>query len=288
MDSLSRCGLHVGMTTSPAPTLVLGPTGKTGPRAAARLAERGISVRAGSRSAFPAFDWDDRDTWAAALDGVAAVYVSYFPDVAVPGAADTVGAFAAQAAAAGVQRIVLLSGRGEAEAERAERLVQAAGAEWTILRATWFAQNFSESFMAEGVAAGELALPADGVREPFVDVDDIADVAVAALTPPGHAGHIYELTGPRLLTFGEAVAEIAAATGRDIRYVPVPLDAYAGALRAHGLSEVEVALITYLFSEVLDGRNERLADGVQRALGRPPRDFRDFARATAAAGGWAA
>jgi uncharacterized protein YbjT (DUF2867 family) len=276
------------MTTSPAPILVLGATGKTGRRVAARLAERGIPVRAGSRSAFPAFDWDDRDTWAAALDGVAAVYVSYFPDVAVPGAADTVGAFAAQAAAAGVQRIVLLSGRGEAEAERAERLVQAAGAEWTILRATWFAQNFSESFMAEGVAAGELALPADGVREPFVDVEDIADVAVAALTAPGHAGQVYELTGPRLLTFGEAVAEIAAATGRDIRYVPVPLDAYAGALGAHGLSEVEVALITYLFSEVLDGRNERLADGVQRALGRPPRDFGDFARDTAAAGAWAA
>ena len=288
MDSLSRCGFHVGMTTSPAPILVLGATGKTGRRVAARLAERGIPVRAGSRSAFPAFDWDDRDTWAAALDGVAAVYVSYFPDVAVPGAADTVGAFAAQAAAAGVQRIVLLSGRGEAEAERAERLVQAAGAEWTILRATWFAQNFSESFMAEGVAAGELALPADGVREPFVDVEDIADVAVAALTAPGHAGQVYELTGPRLLTFGEAVAEIAAATGRDIRYVPVPLDAYAGALGAHGLSEVEVALITYLFSEVLDGRNERLADGVQRALGRPPRDFGDFARTTAAAGAWAA
>jgi uncharacterized protein YbjT (DUF2867 family) len=274
------------MTSTSSPILILGGTGKTGRRVAARLARRGLPVRIGSRSGSPAFDWDDRDTWAAALDGAAAVYISYFPDLAVPGAAATVGAFAEQAAAAGVPRLVLLSGRGEEEAERTEALVQASGAEWTILRATWFAQNFSESFMAEGVAEGELVLPADGVREPFVDVEDIAEIAVEALTAPGHAGELYELTGPRLLSFAEAVGEIADATGREIRFTGVPLDAYAEALAEQGLPRVEAALILYLFGEVLDGRNERVTDGVERALGRRPRDFGDFARATAAAGGW--
>ena len=274
------------MTQHSSPILVLGGTGKTGRRVAQRLEARGVPVRIGSRSATPAFDWEDRDTWPAALAGVGGVYVSFYPDLAVPGAADVVGALAAQAVAAGAERIVLLSGRGEEEAERAEQRVRAVAPRATILRATWFAQNFSESFMAEGILAGEVALPADGVPEPFVDVEDIADIALAALTGDDHAGELYELTGPRPLTFGDAVAEIAAATGRAIAYVPTPIDAYAAALTGAGVPPVEVALITYLFSEVLDGRNARVADGVQRALGRPPRDFGDYARDAAASGAW--
>ncbi|MEZ0294638.1 MAG: NmrA family transcriptional regulator [Solirubrobacteraceae bacterium] len=274
------------MTQHSSPILVLGGTGKTGRRVAQRLEARGVPVRIGSRSATPAFDWEDRDTWPAALAGVGGVYVSFYPDLAVPGAADAVGALAAQAVAAGAERIVLLSGRGEEEAERAEQRVRAVAPRATILRATWFAQNFSESFMAEGILAGEVALPADGVPEPFVDVEDIADIALAALTGDDHAGELYELTGPRPLTFGDAVAEIAAATGRAIAYVPTPIDAYAAALTGAGVPPVEVALITYLFSEVLDGRNARVADGVQRALGRPPRDFGDYARDAAASGAW--
>jgi uncharacterized protein YbjT (DUF2867 family) len=274
------------MTPPSSPILVLGGTGKTGRRVARRLTVRGVPVRIGSRAASPAFDWDDRDTWAAALAGVRGVYVSFYPDLAVPGAADAVAALAAQAVAAGAERLVLLSGRGEDEAQRAEERVRAAAPDTTILRSTWFAQNFSESFMLEGLRTGELALPANGVPEPFVDVEDIADVAVAALSDPGHAGELYELTGPRLLTFAAAVAEIGAAAGREIAFVPVPVDAYAEALHAAGLPPVEVELITYLFGEVLDGRNARLADGVQRALGRPPRDFGAYARGAAAAGAW--
>src|SRR5215211_1116882 len=202
-------------------TLVLGATGKTGRRILERLAERGVPTRAGSRSVEPPFDWEDRATWAPALAGVGTVYISYFPDLAVPGAADTVGAFAELAVASGTRRLVLLSGRGEEEAQRAERIVQASGADWTIVRCSWFDQNFSESHFLEPLLAGELALPADGVGEPFVDADDIADVAAAALTQDGHVGKLYELTGPRLLTFAEAVHEIATATGRDIRYVRI-------------------------------------------------------------------
>jgi uncharacterized protein YbjT (DUF2867 family) len=267
-------------------TLVLGGTGKTGRRILERLAARGVPSRVGSRSGEPPFDWEDRDTWEPALRGVGAVYISYFPDLAVPGAADTVGAFAELAVAAGVRRIVLLSGRGEEEAERAERLVQAADGDCTIVRSTWFSQNFSESYMLDGVLAGAVALPVTGVREPFVDADDIADVAVAALTEDGHAGQVYELTGPRLLTFADAVGEIAAATGRDVRFVPISMAEFESALVAEDVPRDIVALLRFLFTEVLDGRNEHVTDGVRRALGRAPRDFRDYARETAASGAW--
>ena len=255
-------------------TLVLGATGKTGRRIAERLRRKGVPVRAGSRSATPAFDWDDRETWAPALEGTDAVYISYFPDIAVPGAADTVAAFAALARP---RRIVLLSGRGEPEAERAEQLVREASPQATIVRCAWFAQNFSESFLAEPIASGAVHFPATDVREPFVDAEDIADVAVAALTEPGHEGKLYELTGPRLLSFPEAVQEIARAQQREITYTPIAVDELISAL--DGESPDIVELIRYLVTEVLDGRNERVANGVREALGREPRDFAEYAQA---------
>ena len=268
------------------PTLVLGGTGKTGRRVAERLAARGLPVRIGSRFGEPPFDWEDRSTWAPALDGVGAAYISYYPDVAVPGAAETVGSFAELAVRSGVPRLVLLSGRGEPEAERAEQAVLDAGAELTIVRSTWFAQNFSEGAFLDLVLAGEVTLPAGDTPEPFVDIDDIADVAVAALTEEGHDGELYELTGPRLLTFEQAVDEIARAASREIRYVPVAMAEFESLLTDQDVSADVVWLLRYLFSEVLDGRNAHVADGVQRALGREPRDFSEFARNAAAAGVW--
>jgi uncharacterized protein YbjT (DUF2867 family) len=266
-------------------TLVLGGTGKTGRRVVERLAARGVPTRVGSRSGAPPFDWEDRSTWAPALDGVRAAYVSYYPDLAVPGAPEKVGSFAQLAVQSGVGRLVLLAGRGEPEAEQAEDAVRASGADLTILRSTWFAQNFSEDYMVDGVRDGVVALPAGDVPEPFVDADDIADVAVAALTDDRHVGELYELTGPRLLTFSEAVSEIAEATGREIGYVPISVDEFAAAAYQDLPGEF-VELLTYLFGEVLDGRNARLADGVQRALDREARDFRDYARDAAATGVW--
>jgi uncharacterized protein YbjT (DUF2867 family) len=267
------------------PILVTGGTGKTGRRVAERLTARGLPVRIGARSGEPRFDWEDRSTWGRALEGARSAYVTHYLD-AVPGAAETVGAFAELAVSSGVARLVLLSGRGEEEAERVDDAVRASGAELTILRSTWFAQNFSESFWLEEMLGGELALPAGDVPEPFVDADDIADVAVAALTDDRHAGEVYELTGPRLLTFAEAVGEICRAAGREIRYVPVSIEDYAAAAAGQGVPGDVVELLTYLFSEVLDGRNAHLADGVQRALGREPRDFADYARDAAATGIW--
>ena len=270
-------------------TLVLGGTGKTGRRVAERLAERGLLVRIGSRSAEPPFDWEKPDTWATALDGVSAAYVSYYPDLAIPGAPEAVRSFTELAVESGVQRLVLLSGRGEEEAQSAEQAVrevgEEAGVEWTIVRCAWFMQNFDENFLLEPILAGEVALPSGNVPEPFVDADDIADVAVAALTEDGHAGEIYELTGPRLLTMEEAVSEISRATGRQIRFVPVTLDEFVGA--AYGdLPPEFLSFLTYLFGEVLDGRNAHLTDGVRRALGREPKDFSDYARDVAATGVW--
>ena len=269
-------------------TLVLGGTGKTGRRVAERLWEQGRPVRIGSRFGSPPFDWEAPTTWPAVVQGVRSIYLSYYPDVAAPGAADTISAFTELAVKSGVEQLVLLSGRGEPEAQRCEEIVSSAALDWTIVRASWFNQNFSENFLIEPVLAGEVALPAGDVAEPFVDADDIADVAVAALTGRGHAGQIYEVTGPRLLTFAEAVGEIAQATGRDIRYVDVPIETYASALSDAQLPPESVALITYLFTEVLDGRNASVADGVEQALGRPPRDFASYVRDTAETGVWTA
>lgn len=275
------------MTSPQQPILVLGGTGKTGRRVAQSLTALGLPWRMGSRTANPPFSWEDPATWAPALQGMGSVYISYFPDLAVPGAADTVGAFARLAVQRGVRRLVLLSGRGEEGAQRAEQAVQASGAETTVVRATWFNQNFSEGGFLDMVRAGDLTLPVGDVLEPFVDADDIADVAVAALTQVGHAGQVYELTGPRLLSFAQAADEIARAAGRPVRCTPIPLDAFTDAAAAQGEPPEVVALLRYLFSEVLDGRNARLSDGVQRALGRAPKDFAVFAREVAGRGVWA-
>jgi uncharacterized protein YbjT (DUF2867 family) len=271
-------------------TLVLGGTGKTGRRVAQRLVARGVPTRVGSRSGEPLFDWEDEATWAPALRNVGSVYMTYYPDLAIPGAVVAVRSFAELAVDAGVGRLVLLSGRGEEEAQRAEQAVrevgEEAGVEWTIVRCAWFDQNFDENYLLEPILGGEVALPVGDVPEPFVDAEDIADVAVAALTEDGHAGQLYELTGPRLLTFAEAVGEIASAAGREIRYVPVSVEEFASALSRDGVPPEVVELLITLFAEVLDGRNAHLTDGVRRALGREPKDFADYARDAAATGVW--
>ena len=264
--------------------LVLGGTGKTGRRVADRLQARGEQVRVGSRMAEPPFDWAEPSTWAPSREGVRAAYVSYYPDLAVPGAREATAAFTEHALQHGVRRLVLLSGRGEAEAQLAEQALQASDADWTIVRCSWFNQNFSESFFLDPVLAGAVALPAGGVPEPFVDADDIADVAVAALTDDRHVGELYELTGPRKLTFADAVGEIAPASARRLSYETIPMSDFASGMAGQGVLGDVVDFMQYLFSEVLDGRNAYVTDGVHRAIGREPRDFADFAREAAAAG----
>ena len=179
--------------------LVLGGTGKTGKRVVERLEQRNIPVRIGSRNASPSFDWNNPSDWDAVLKGIQKVYITYHPDLAVPGAADAITAFVKAAKKSNVQKLVLLSGRGEKEAQDCEDIVIGSGLDWTIVRANWFMQNFSEGFFVDSIMAGELVLPDVNAQDPFVDVDDIADVVAAALTDVNHSKKIYELTGPELI-----------------------------------------------------------------------------------------
>jgi uncharacterized protein YbjT (DUF2867 family) len=268
------------------PILIIGGRGKTGSRVADRLEARGLPVRLASRST--GFDWTDSATWAGALEGAESAYITYYPDVAIKGAADKVGALAELALSLGVRRLVLLSGRGEVEAQRAEQQLIASGADWTIVRASWFNQNFDEGQFADLVLAGEVALPVDKVGEPFVDADDIADVVVAVLTDTRHIGEAYEVTGPRLLTFAEAVAEINKAAGLDVQFRTIPAEEFHQGLVEAEVPEEIVGLLEELFGQVLDGRNEVPTNGVQRVLGREPKDFAVYAREAAAKGNWRA
>jgi uncharacterized protein YbjT (DUF2867 family) len=266
-------------------TLVLGGTGKTGARVARRLAAQGLPVRVGSRSATPPFDWREPAAWAPVLQDVTAIYLTYQPDIGHPGAAQTIHAFAHVAVEAGVRRMVLLSGRNSEEALPGEQAVRDCGVEWTILRGSWFCQNFDEGFLLEPVRAGVLALPAGDVLEPFVDAGDIADIAVAALSEDRHVGMIYELSGARLLGFAEAAEEIGAAAGRLVRYQPITTEQFASML-AEVMPAGYATFLAALLAKELDGRNAHLTDGVQRTLGREPTDFADYARTAAATGVW--
>ena len=270
------------------PILVLGATGKTGRRITEILEGNGLEVRRGSRSATPSFDWNNETGWDDSLTGVEAAYINYAPDLAMPGATDSIQAFVNRAKRHGVKRLVLLSGRGEEEAQACERIVQDSGIDWTVVRASWFNQNFSEGAFVEMVQAGQITLPDVDTPEPFVDADDIADVAVAALTEAGHAGKVYEVTGPRMLTLAEVAVELSKATGRAIEYVPVPHDAFVAGVAESGAPKDVVWMLDYLFATVLDGRNAYLTDGVQRALGREPKDFAAYAREVAETELWRA
>ncbi|MFD5634357.1 NmrA family NAD(P)-binding protein [Streptomyces sp. NPDC127077] len=267
--------------------LVTGATGRTGSRVARAARAAGLTVRAASRGT--GFDWEDAATWAGALRGADAAYLAYPTDVGSPAATKAVGALAREAVELGARRLVLLSSRGEDRAGPTEEALRTSGADWTIVRASWFSQNFSEGPLVEGLRQGELVFPAGEVREPFIDVRDIADVVVAALTGgEKYTGRELAITGPRLLTFREAVAEIARATGEELAYTPVTARRYGDTLTGFGVPAEEAGFLVDLFESLLDGRNAHLSDGVRNILGRAPRDFGDFAREAAAAGVWKA
>ena len=266
--------------------LVLGGTGKVGRRVIEQLTASGHDVRIGSRTAMPAFEWTDRSTWPAVFAGVKAIFISYVPDLAVPGAAEDITALIDLAHQHGVERLVLLSGRGEPEAQRCEQLIQESGLQWTICRAGWFMQNFSESFMRDPVMAGQLAFPGGSMVEPWIDCDDIAEVAAAALTDDRHHGELYELTGPALMSFADISKTFTEILGRPITYTPLTMEAFLASLAEAQVAPELIELMAYLFGEVFDGRNAILGDGVERALGRPATSFHDFVSNAAQAGAW--
>ncbi len=268
------------------PILIIGKNAKTGLRVDQRLQALGYPTRAVSRSTAPAFDWEDQDTWRAALAGTRSAYVTYYPDLAVAAAEQSIRDFTDLAREVGLRHVVLLSGRGEPGAERAEAVLRNSGLEWNVVRASWFMQNFSEGFMIEGILDGELVLPAADVAEPFIDVDDIADVAVAALTRAELRNRLFEVTGPRSLTFAQCASEISEAVGYPVRFSSIGIDEFIAALRQQGLPEQTLWLMRELFTVVFDGRNATPANGVEVALGRPATDFSDYLRKVVAAGTW--
>lgn len=267
------------------PILVVGATGKTGSRVARKLEEKGFAVRRGARRSDIPFDWEDPSTWAPALSGVAKAYVTYFPDLAFPGAVEKLQAFTRVAAASGLRHIVLLSGRGEHHARLGEEVVRASGIPFTIVRAAWFAQNFSEGYLRDPILAGILPMPGGDIAEPIIDIDDIADVVVASLTNDGHTGETYEVTGPRLMTFAEMADVLGQSVGRPILHVPITFEDFHANLAASA-DDFVADVFTAIARETLDGRNAQTTDGVERALGRKPRDFTVFASAAATAGAW--
>ncbi|MDG1729174.1 MAG: NAD(P)H-binding protein [Algibacter sp.] len=267
--------------------LVIGGTGKTGRKVASKLIALGHNVRIGSRSASPAFDWDNPETWTEAMQGMDKVYITFQPDLAVPGALEAIEELTKQAKRCDVKKMVLLSGKGEREAELCEQVVMHSGLDYTIVRASWFNQNFSESFFLEPILEGFVALPQAGVKVPYVDTDDIADVAVVTLLNDEHNGKTYQLTGPRSLTFKDVVEEISEVTSRDIAFTPIALPAYVNVMKQQGVPDDFVWLIEYLFSEVLGNpTNSEITNDIELVLGRKPKDFSDYVKETAATGVW--
>ena len=266
--------------------LIIGKNAKTGWRVDRRLQELGYQTRAVSRSTSPAFDWEDQETWSEAMRGTRSAYITFHPDLAIPGAEQTIRDFVAMATELGLQHLVLLSGRGEEGARRAELVLEQGDLAWNIVRASWFMQNFSENFMIEGILNGELMLPAGDIVEPFIDVDDIAEVAVAALTRPELRNRLFEVSGPRAMTFAQCVAEISNVTGYPVKYTQIPIDSFIDGLRSHGLPQSMLWLMRELFTVVFDGRNSKPVNGVEAALGRPATDFSEYLHKVMVSGAW--
>lgn len=288
MDRIAAARSNEFMTTTSdiQSAVVIGGTGKTGARVAQRLTAVGIRTRIASRTSGTRFDWNDQTTWQPAMSGVEAAYVTYAPDLAVPESSTHIEELAELAYREGVRRMVLLSGRGEPAAQKAEQVLADTGLEWAVVRASWFAQNFSEGYLLDPIREGHLALPVGEVGEPFIDVDDLADVAVAALTRTDLLGRVLEVTGPELLTFAEAVEAISAASGRAVSFERIGLQQFSDGMAEVGVPSDVVELLTYLFAEVLDGRNQSVTGVVEEVLERPARDFTTFAAEAARTGVW--
>ncbi|MDQ6470835.1 NmrA family transcriptional regulator [Flavobacterium sp. LHD-80] len=267
--------------------LVLGSNGKTGRRVIERLKNNpDVEIRLGSRNEKIPFDWEKPETWENVLKDIEIVYVTFQPDLAIPSAVETIEKFTVLATKIGVQKIVLLSGRGEKEAQLCEEIVKENAKNWTIVRASWFNQNFSESIFLEPILAGIVALPRAEALEPFTDADDIADVVLESLLDENHNSKTYELTGPRLLTFKEAVNTIAEASGRNITFQGLSLEEYTQMLKEYQVPEDHIWLVNYLFEEVLDGRNSHITSDIEKVLGRKAKDFSAYAKETAKTGIW--
>ncbi|MUH36937.1 NmrA family transcriptional regulator [Zobellia amurskyensis] len=267
--------------------LVIGGTGKTGRRVADNLANTGHNVRVAGRKTSPAFDWENPESYRAALIGIDRAYIVYYPDLAVPGSRDAIKALTEKALEAGLKKVVLLSGKGEAEAEACEAIVANSGLNYSLVRASWFNQNFSEGAFLDFVLNGTVALPMPKAEIPFVDVNDIADVVSKVLMDDSYNGQTITVTGPQKRTFAEVVEIMAKAADRSIQYIPISIEEFKEGMRQAGLPDSYVWLFGYLFKEVLGNPdNQEISNDVAKVLGRPAIDFKSYASQTAKSGIW--
>ncbi|GJM34543.1 MAG: NmrA family transcriptional regulator [Saprospiraceae bacterium] len=267
--------------------LVIGGTGKTGHRVVEGLTQLGHNVTIGSRKGSPAFDWEDYSTFAPALKGMDRAYIVYYPDLAVPGAKEAIQKLTEIALKEGLEKVVLLSGKGEVEAEACEEIVATSGLNYTLVRASWFNQNFSEGAFLDFVLAGQVALPMPEAEIPFVDANDIAEVVTKVLVDDSYNGETITVTGPEKLTFKQVVKMMGKAIGRDIQYIPITIEEFKSGMKAAGLPESYIWLFGYLFEEVLGNPdNQEVSEDVQKVLGRAATDFKDYVEKTALSGVW--
>ena len=267
--------------------LIIGGTGKTGRRVVEQLQKKGIQPRIGSRQATPSFDWDDKNTWIESLKGIEKMYITYYPDLAVPGAKEAIESLTYLAKELGVKKIVLLSGKGEVEAEACETIVKNSGVDYTIVRASWFNQNWSESFFLDPILSEEVALPMSNVLIPFVDANDIAEVAATVLLDNDYNGKTIEVTGPELITFKDIIHTISTVTNRNLTFHEITLEQYIESMRQMQLPEDVIWLIEYLFSNVLTNpNNQKISNDIEQVLGRKARTFLEYARETAETEVW--
>ncbi|MGW1602304.1 NAD(P)H-binding protein [Streptomyces eurythermus] len=282
------------MTTT-GTTLVIGATGTTGGRTAARLTAAGHRVRAASRRAAPVpgaqpvrFDWYDPGTFDGALDGADRVYL--VPPLGDPDPAAVMLPFLRRARAAGVRRAVLLGssaipadGPGVGAVHRA---LPELFDEWAVLRPSWFMQNFTGSHMhARSIREhGVIHTAAGNGRVGFVDADDIAAVAVHALTDDRAPGTDLVLTGPQALGHDDIAAIVSEVTGRPVTHRPLTYERMRD--RLAGELPLEFAeMLAGLDRAIAEGAEDRTTDTVQRLTGRPPHSFREVAERELTRGG---
>ncbi|KJD36252.1 NmrA family transcriptional regulator [Tamlana sedimentorum] len=267
--------------------LVLGATGKTGSRVMKQLQKKGIEPRVGSRNASPSFDWNNKETWVNALKDIERVYITFYPDLAVSGAKEAIKSFTYLAKELGVKKVVLLSGKGEAEAEACEKIIMTSGIKYTIVRASWFNQNWSESFFLDPILTGNVSLPLSDVLIPFVDADDIAEVASTVLLDDTYNEEIIEVTGPELITFKDIVKTISNVSKRNLNFYEITLEQYVDGMKQIQVEADVVWLIEYLFRHVLTNpENQKITNDIEKVLGRKPKTFLAYAQETAKTGIW--
>ena len=267
--------------------LVIGGTGKTGRRVAKNLNQSGHNVRVVGRKTTPAFNWEDPESYDTVLKDMDRAYIVYYPDLAVPGSRDAIATLTEKAFKAGLKKVVLLSGKGETEAEACEEIVMHSGLNYTLVRASWFNQNFSEGAFLDFILDGVVALPMADAEIPFVDADDIADVVSKVIVDDSYNGETITVTGPQKRTFKEVVEIMAEASDKSIQFVPISIDEFKEGMRKAGLPDSYVWLFGYLFKEVLGNpNNQEVFDDVEKVLGRPAKDFESYAKQTAATGIW--